>query len=190
MTLLRSRSFPMFIAIGIGCMLIPRAPAGAQTFFEVGGGWNYVAPVDSRESSHGANLRASIGWQVAPNFRWRIDAFQSQFDAKSPIVAPCPYFGCAASYSMEPERVSGLTVNGLWGVEPRGVLYVVGGAGLYHVQLGTSEQWPLGVSAGAGLALPLAARVSAVVEARWHGMFGVTAGPTWLVPITFGVRVF
>jgi hypothetical protein len=168
--------------------LVCPASAGAQAFVELGGGWNYVAPVASVASSNGSNVRASIGWQVAPNFRWRIDAFTSQFDAKTALALPCPSFGCAASAYIQSERVNGLTVNGLVDLDPRGILYLTGGAGLYDVQPRTPEEWHPGVSAGAGIALPVAPHLRAVVEARWHGVLGATYGPAWLVPITIGLR--
>jgi len=188
MNLFRSRWSTMCVAAGIGCLLVCPAPSRAQAFVELGGGWNYVAPVASVTSSHGSNFRASLGWQVAPNFRWRIDAFTSQFDAKSALSLPCPSDGCAPSAYIHSEQVNGLTVNGLVDVDPRGILYLIGGAGLYDSQLPTPEEWHVGVSAGAGIAVPVASHLRAVVEARWHGLLGATSGPTWLVPVTVGFR--
>lgn len=189
MNLLCSRWSTMFVAVWLGCLVVCPAPARAQTFVELGGGWNHVAPVPSGVSyGSGSNLRASIGWQVAPNFRWRIDAFTSQFDVKTSIVQPCPSFGCSGpGYDFQSERVNALTANGLANVDPRGILYVIGGAGLYEVHTQTAE-WLFGVSAGAGIAVPVATHLRAVVEARWHGLLGSTSGPPWLVPITVGLR--
>ena len=188
MNLLRSCSQTTCIAALLGFVLVFPAPAGAQAFVELAGGWNYVAPVASVASSNGTNIRASIGWEISPNFRWRVDAFTSQFDAKTTLSLPCSTFGCPPSAYIEFERVNGLTVNGLVNVDPRGILYVTGGSGLYDVQTGTLEGWHLGVSAGAGIAVPVAGHLRAVVEARWHGVLGTTAGPSWLVPITVGFR--
>jgi hypothetical protein len=176
------------VAALLGCVLVLPAPAGAQAFVELAGGWNYVAPVASVASSNGSNVRASIGWQVAPSFRWRIDAFTSQFDAKTALSLPCPSSGCPASAYIQSERVNGLTANGLVEVDPRGIFYLIGGAGLYDLQSQTPETWHLGVSAGAGIAVPVATHLRAVVEARWHGVLGATSGPAWLVPITIGFR--
>jgi hypothetical protein len=178
----------MCVAALLGCLVLCPAAAGAQVFVELGGGWNYVAPIASVASSSGWNVRGSIGWQVAPNFKWRIDAFTSQFDAKQELALPCPSFGCAASAYILSERVNGLTVNGLVDVDPRGIFYLIGGAGLFDVQPQTPEEWHLGVSAGAGIAVPVAPHLRAVVEARWHGLLGATLGPSWLVPITVGFR--
>jgi hypothetical protein len=178
----------MCVAALLGCLSVFPAAASAQAFVELGGGWNYVAPVASVASSNGSNIRASIGWQVAPNFRWRVDAFTSQFDARTLLSLPCPSFGCPASAYIQSERVNGLTANGLVNVDPRGILYVIGGAGLYDVQPGTPEEWHFGVSAGAGIAVPVSSHLRAFVEARWHGLLGATLGPQWLVPITIGFR--
>lgn len=190
MNLLRSRWSTLCAAIWLGCLLVCPAPACAQAFVELGGGWNYVAPVPNLESySNSLNARASIGWQVAPNFRWRIDAFTNQFHITG-FALPCPAFGCSGpGYSFQSEAVNGLTANGLVNVDPRGIVYVIGGAGLYDVHAQTTERH-FGVSAGGGLAVPVAAHLRAVIEARWHGLFGATSGPTWLVPITLGLRVF
>lgn len=92
---------------------------------------------------------------------------------------------------LQPERVSGLTANGLVSVDPRGILNVIGGAGLYNadlVNLRPSTEWHFGVSAGAGIAVPVVSHLRAFVEARWHGLLGDTSGPLQLVPITVGLR--
>jgi hypothetical protein len=185
MNLLRSRWSTMCAAVSLGCLFACPAPARAQAFVELGGGWNAPTSV----SSGGSNFRASIGWQVEPSFRWRIDAFTNQFDAKTSIAYPCPSFGCSPGLLAPPERVNGLTANGLVSVDQRGVFYLIGGAGLYDVEQQTTELH-FGVSAGAGIAVPVAPHVRAVVEARWHSLLGATAGPTWLVPITVGLRFF
>lgn len=193
MNLLCSRRSGMCVAAWLGFLVVSPAPADAQTFVELGGGWNCLASVPSgAHYGTGSNVRASIGWQVAPNFRWRIDAFTSQFDVRTtivqPFVQPCPSFGCSGpGFDFQSERVNGLTANGLVNVDPRGILYVLGGAGLYDVHTQTTE-WHVGVSAGAGIAVPVATHLRAVVEARWHGLFGSTSGPPWLVPITIGLR--
>jgi hypothetical protein len=72
-------------------------------------------------------------------------------------------------------------------VDPRGIFYVIGGAGLYEVY-GPATELHLGVSAGAGTAVPVGARLRAVVEAHWHGLLGATSGSPWLVPVTVGLR--
>ena len=171
----RSRWSTLCVTALLGGVSIISAPAGAQAFVELAGGWNYVAPVASVASSNGTNIRASIGWHVASNFRWRIDAFTSQFDARTFLALPCPSNGCSPSAYIQSERVNGLTVNGLVDVDPRGILYVTGGAGLYDVQPQTPEEWHLGVSAGAGIAVPVARTC-----ARWSRLAGMALSvPRW-----------
>lgn len=191
MNLLRSRWSTLCAAVGLGCLFVCPAPARAQMFVELAGGWNYVPTLPSGAIyASGSNVRASIGWKVAPNFRWRIDAFTSQFDSKDNSRIPCPSFGCSPSDYVNAERVDGLTASGLVSVDPRGIFYVIGGAGLYDVNNAglTVPERHFGVSAGAGITVPMGSRLRAVVEARWHDLLGNPPGPTWLVPITVGLR--
>ena len=187
MNLLRPHWSTMGVAVWLGCLFVCPAPAHAQSFVELGGGWNYFGSTTSGASYFdGSNFRASFGWQVAPKFRWRIDAATYQFDANHGVVFlyPCPSFGCGGDQSA---RVNGLTANGLVSLDSRGIFYVIGGAGLYSVTLQTTD-WRAGVSAGAGIAIPVASQLRVVVETRWHSLFGPAPGPRWLVPITIGLR--
>jgi hypothetical protein len=68
---------------------------------------------------------------------------------------------------------------------------VIGGVGLYDAyrSAGRSEAGLRGgVSAGAGIAVSVAARLRVLVEARYHDVLGATTQPPWIVPITIGVR--
>jgi hypothetical protein len=173
----------------LGFLLIISAPARAQTFVELGGGSSFVGPAGAGTSTtNGWNLRASIGLHITPGFSWRFDAFTNQFDTKSNVAEPCPSFGCSGVGSnSQSQSVSGLTANALVGVDPLGIFYLSGGAGFYDVQAAETE-WVLGVSAGAGVAVPIAPHIRAFAEARWHGLFGVTSGPSSIVPVTIGLR--
>ena len=188
MNLLRSHWSTMGVAVWLGCLFVCPAPAHAQSFVELGGGWNYFGSTNSGASPfNGSNFRASIGWQVAPKFRWRIDATTYQFDRNQGGVTPvypCPSFGCGGDQS---ERVNGLSANGLVSLDSRGILYVTGGAGLYSVTLETTD-WRAGVSVGAGIAVPVASQLRVVVETRLHRLIGAVYGPQWLMPITIGFR--
>lgn len=192
MNLLRPRWSTVCAAVSLGCVFVCPATARAQMFVELGGGWNYVGPVAPSGPfySGGSNIRASVGWKVAQNFQWRIDAFTNQFDVKTGPL-PCPTFGCPASAYLQPERVSGLIANGLVSVDPRGIFYLIGGAGLYDVN-GVNlpiTEWHFGVSAGAGIAVPVAPHLRVFVEARWHDLLGTLAnGPSQIIPITVGLR--
>jgi hypothetical protein len=105
---------------------------------------------------------------------------------------PCPTFGCPPSAYLQSERVDALTVNGLVSLDRRGIFYLMGGAG--HYQL-TDINVPggeghFGISAGAGVAVPLVGQLRAVAEARWHDLFGTrnTNGPTSFIPFTVSLR--
>ena len=161
----------------------------AHTFLELGGGWNYPAPAAFGDNySHGYSARASIGREIAPRLLVRLDAFRSQFDHNVQFYPPCAFPGCTHAYfSTESATITGVTANGLLSVDPRGILYVTAGAGFYDAYLRGNELHA-GASAGAGLAVPLGARLRAVVEARYHALLGATNGPPWIVPITVGLR--
>jgi len=158
-------------------------------FVELGAGLNVVSPGPSGVSySTGTNLQGSIGWLVEPKIRLRVDVLTSQFDVTSTVNLPCVSTGCTGpGYSFHSESVNGLTANVLGDLDARGILYVVGGAGLYDVHT-QSKELLFGISAGAGIAIPMGTRLRAVVEARWHGLLGGSSGPTWLMPITVGLR--
>jgi hypothetical protein len=186
-------------ALALGCLLAFPAAARAQTFFELGGGWNYVAPAHAGDPaadkySRGFNVRASLGRQLAPGFRLRLDAFTSQFDDKYYPPMFCTDLYPCGPLLVESVGIAALTANGLLNVDPRGILYVIGGAGVYDVYGHTTSQrsrengLSVGVSAGAGISVPVGARLRAFAEARYHVLLGTTAQPPWLVPITVGVR--
>jgi hypothetical protein len=91
--------------------------------------------------------------------------------------------------------VAALSANWLVDVDPRGILYGIGGAGVYDVDDRSQKSGvSLGVSAGAGIAVPVGGGLRAFVEARYHVLrieqvlLGTTARPPWIVPVTFGVR--
>jgi hypothetical protein len=192
MDLLRSRWSTLCAAVLLGSAFLP-APARAQVFVEIVGGSNIVPTFPSGPIyAGGFNVRASFGWKVASNFSWRFDAFTSQFDAKDDISYPCPPFGCPASAHLNSEHVNGLTADGLVNLDDRGVFYLIAGAGVYdvsNVSVPDAERFHFGVSAGAGIAVPMGPRLRGVIEGRWHGLLGdMQAGPTWLMPITIGLR--
>lgn len=168
------------------------SPARAQAFVELGGGWNYVTPAAATPHGdtygHGLNARVSVGRELAPNFRMRIDVLGIQFDHNVQYYPPCPAPGCTRSYyDVQSNSVVGVTVNGLLNVDPRGILYIVGGPGVYDAFVPSAELH-LGVSVGAGVAVPIRAGLRAFAEARWHHLFGGAAAPSQFLPITVGLR--
>ncbi len=195
MNRIRSLFAPAWGGFLFASLLVCARPTGAQTFVEFAGGWNYVgpAPAQAYETySHGFNLRASIGRPLTSRFLLRFDAFTSQFDEKTTTYAfpPCLFAGpCTAipSYVFQSEGVAGLTANGLLNLDPRGVFYAVAGAGLYDTYGGPAKL-NIGVSAGAGISVPINTRLHVVVEARFHDLLGATYGPLRVLPITVGLR--
>ncbi len=194
MNLIRSSLWGGGAAVGIGCLLFCATPVGAQTFIEVGGGSNYLAPPPAGQSyGHGFNVRASIGRQFTPDFLIRFDAFTNQFAETVPLVSrlnnPGPVCnGCPPPvYSRPYNGIAGLSASGLVNVDARGMFYVIGGAGFYDTY-GGAPRLSTGVSAGAGVSVPVGGRFRAFVEAREHFLFGANSQPPWLVPITVGLR--
>lgn len=195
----RSSNSTARVALGLAGLLACAAPARAQSFAELGGGWNYPAPAAGLDAySHGYNVRASLGHRLAPRVRVRFDASVSWFDEKLQWYPPCPYPGCnGPAFQHGTAYVAALSANWLVNVDPRGILYGIGGAGVYDVDGYNGFQQngvTLGVSAGAGIAVPVGGGLRAFVEARYHVLridqvlLGTTARPPWIVPVTFGVR--
>jgi hypothetical protein len=189
--------------IGLVFLVTVASPLRAQIFVEGGGGWNYVPLLPSTTGHilqpHGVNLRVAIGRAITPRVRVRVDAFTMQFNDKVPVYAylPCISPGCAPAQreSAYSGNISGMTVNGLVNIDSHGFVYEVGGAGLfldadavfkYDVPL--RSELRLGVSAGAGLTVPLPGRLRVFAEARWNGPFGTRGVAPWIVPITLGLR--
>lgn len=180
-----------FVSVAIGCVTAWASPAYSQTYFELGGGWTYLTqtgPSSSGTYSHGINGRVSVGQEIAPNLRIRLDVVGIQFNRNVQYFPPCASPGCTRPYyTTQSNDVVGVVANGLVNVDPRGILYLIGGPGLYSASVPSAE-WHVGVSAGAGITVPVGARLRAFTEARWHYLFGSTTGPSQLFPITVGLR--
>ena len=180
------------VALGLACAValaaLPAA-ARAQAFAEFGGGLAYPGPApDGHVYSRGYGFRASVGHQLEPRVRVRFDATFSWFDDRTQFYPPCAFPGCTGpSYNVDRATVAGLSANWLVDVDRRGILYGIGGAGLYDVDADHAKV-ALDVSAGAGISVPIRAGLRAIVEARYHIPFGTTAELPWIVPVTFGVR--
>jgi hypothetical protein len=194
MNRIRSSLAPACGGFSLACLLVCARPTGAQTFVELGGGWNYLAPPPAGQSyGHGFDVQASIGRQFTPDFLIRFDAFTNQFAETVPLVSrlnnPGPICnGCPPPVYTRPYNgVAGLTASGLVNVDARGMLYVIGGAGFYDTY-GGAPRVSLGLSAGAGVSVPVGGRFRAFAEAREHFVFGANSQPPWLVPITVGLR--
>jgi hypothetical protein len=178
----------------LACLLSVHA-AAAQSFVEFGGGWNYRQSAPANDSYSAAlNGRLSAGGRVSDNLLLRFDLFDAQYDRNDRAVAlpPCPVEGCSSpAVPRLTTSVAGLTVNGIAELDRRGIVYLIGGAGLDeafgHGTTSFSETH-LGVSFGAGVAVPIGNRLRAVLETQFHSMLGPTSGTPWFLPITIGVR--
>ena len=173
----------------LGFLLLLASPARAQSFVELGGGWNYLAtPPATNTYTNSFNVRASVGQPISPNFVVRFDATLIQFDRNFPIIAPClPGVECNVAPGDELTDVVGLAVSGLVSLDQRGIFYLTGGAGLYDTRTSTGEV-RLGFSGGAGIAVPLRKGLRAVVEARCFSLIDSSRAPSWFAPVTVGLR--
>jgi hypothetical protein len=186
------------IAFGLGMLLGVPAATRAQTFVGLAGGLNYQGSAPAGEHyTRGFAVQASVGRQLLPRLALRLDAFASRFDDTRPTVTynyPCLPSGCGPNTPtpgfVEPVGMAGFTANWLVNVNPQGSLYVITGGGAYYLYQHPSAEGSvrLGMSVGAGVSVPVGSRSHAFVEARYHGLVGAPSLPTWLLPLTFGIR--
>jgi hypothetical protein len=169
----------------------------AQTFVEVAGGSNELPSAPGNGAySHGFNARASIGRELDSRFSLRLDAFTSTFSRadSTQLFPPCAFPGCTQSYYNVQHQsfgAAGLTMNGLMNLDPRGLFYLIAGTGVVdafgHTPSGSNE-FHLAASGGAGIAVPIGARMRVVVEAQFRGLLGASSVTPWVLPLTIGVR--
>ena len=140
----------------------------------------------------GAHRGSASGWSGHDHghirCRMRFDVLGIQFDHNVQYLPPCPSSGCTHSYyRVQSNSVVGLVANGVLNVDPRGILYLVGGPGAYDA-FAPSAELHLGVGAGARIAVPVGASLRVFAEARWHHLSGGAVAPSQFVPITIGLR--
>ncbi len=184
------------LSLGVIALLASPGTASAQTFYGLSAGLNYSGPAPAGDSfTQGFAVQASVGRQLVPGLSVRLDAFTSRFDDSRPSAAcPCPTSspGCCAGFA-KPVGVAGLMANGLMNLQPpvAGVgMYLIVGAGadyLYqHPSAGGAVRPDL--SAGGGVTVRMTNGSRLFLEARYHDLLGSPSPPTWLVPVTFGIR--
>ncbi len=184
------------LSLGVIALLASPGTASAQTFYGLSAGLNYSGPAPAGDSfTQGFAIQASVGRQLVPGLSVRLDAFTSRFDDSRPTAAcPCPLSspGCCAGFA-KPVGVAGLMANGLMNLQPpvAGVeMYLIVGAGadyLYqHPGAGRAVRPDL--SAGGGVTVRMTNGSRLFLEARYHDLLGSPSPPTWLVPVTFGIR--
>jgi len=183
-----SKSMIASICTALTLLLCPPS-AHAQTIVEVGAGWNYAGtgPLGV-PYSHGWTARVSVGPQLTSSFRLRVDGIMSQVVDSVQFFPPCAFPGCThAYYNAETVNIVGVVANGILNLDRRGIFYAIGGVGAFDVNA-RDHDLHMGVSAGAGIAVPVGAGLRAVAEAKWNGLLGGTTGPSWFVPVTLGLR--
>jgi hypothetical protein len=173
------------------CLAVAAMPARAQHYFEAAAGWDFMSKSGDggvNESHSYPALRASVGEALAPHVRLRFDADAMLVDFHQLIAAPCPQFGCPNQpFNRSTRGVYGVTANSLVDLESSGMLYVLGGVGLYDAY--TSAQTIQGaVSAGLGLVLTNGPGPRVVLEATGHYFGSNGAAPSWIIPVTLGLR--
>ncbi len=208
----RVNSLP-FAGVSLGLALLLACPSAAlaQMFYSFGGGLNVTRQVPvgpaglfQGNTSHGFAAQASVGRQLTRRFGWRLDAFVSRFD----LTQPSDFAGVLCVYNPPPGtccgicplgsskglvNVTGLTASEFVSVLPSAFklgMYLIGGLEtdyLYQhpVAEGTVR---LGLSAGAGITVPVGDHRQAFVEARYHRLLGAPSQLTWLAPVTVGLQ--
>jgi hypothetical protein len=195
--IIRAHSFIATAGVALGLALLGAVPATAraQGFVGVAGGFNFQGPAPAGEQyTRGFAVQASVGRHLRPSLALRFDAFASQFaDTRGTVIynLPCRFPGCGAGTPgfVKPIGVVGVAANGVKTVNPQGTLYVIAGGGAYYLYRHPSAAGAVrvGVSAGAGVSVPMGSRLRSFVEARYHRMLDAPSLPTWLVPVTFGI---
>ena len=201
----------MKIALGAALLIALPASASSQTTVSLAGALNMArtlpTDVPSRHGSmtQGFAFQASVGRPSRGRGAWRIDAFVRQFQqtqysgwAGVMCVQNPPPGTCCGICPLETSKgrvaMLGVAVNQLMNVAPAKFpvgMYVMWGAETdYWYEHPTARgALRLGVSAGGGVTIPVAGRVQAFVEARYHQLLDAPIGPSRLVPVSFGLRM-
>jgi hypothetical protein len=199
------------VACGLALLLLSPVRAPGQTTFSFAGGLNVARTLPPQGPSyHGSTtqgfaVQASVGRPSRGRFAWRIDAFVSQFQLtqysgfvgvmcqQNPPPGTCCGI-CPRETAKGRVAMLGVAANRLVNVAPAafpvGMYLIWGAESDYFYRHPTARgALRLGASLGGGLTLPLASHVHAFVEARYHLLAAAPIGPTWLVPVTVGLRM-
>lgn len=179
------------LAVIIATLAIISVPARAQQFREIAAGWDAVASAPASttdEYEPGPYLRGSIGTALTPRIRLRFDGEGMFFTLRSQLTLPCPPAGCASSLRQDQMRgIVGLSANVLVGLDPREIVYLLGGVGPYET-FASENSLHIDGSLGAGVAIPVGNHFRVFAEAAWHGFLPTGSGPSWADPIALGIR--
>jgi hypothetical protein len=179
--------------------------SSAQTFYGIAGGLNYAGalpdanPLPDEHYTRGFALQASVGRQFGDQFGVRLDAFVNHFAVQESSIKlyMCPAgVLCPRSQNTvftDPVGVTGLRASGLFNVDPPGAglrMYLIAGAGAYYFYQHPSIEGAVrpGFSAGAGFNVRVFQRSRLFVEGVYNRILGAPSQPTWLLPLTVGVR--
>jgi hypothetical protein len=195
---MKTLSFCLVLLIGV------QPAIAAQTFYGVAGGLNYAGPdlanfqFADDHYTHGLALQLSVGRQFGDRFAMRMDGLINRFVVQHPLVifAPtCPQCGNQATSGGESDGMglTALRVSGLLTLDPPRYpvrMYVIGGAGAYYFYQHPSAEGAVraGLAAGAGFTINVHNHSRLFVEGVYNRILGAPSQPTWLLPITFGVR--
>jgi hypothetical protein len=138
----------------------------------------------------GLALQASLGHPVGSHLSARLDASLNRISAAHHFGACTPGGFCYPSFSAS-LGVVGVGASGLVGLDFTPGMYLIAGAGtsyFYENPL-TQGALRLNLSLGAGLAVPTAPGwPQVVVEARYVRLIDAPSAPTWVLPLTVGLR--
>jgi hypothetical protein len=172
------------------CLLVAAVPARAQRYFEAAAGWDFVstsANVGGNEVHSYPSLRASVGEVLAPHFRLRFDADAMLVDFRDPAVE-CPGITCPRTpLSHNTRGIFGIAANAIVNLESTGTVYALGGAGAYEAYTNT-QTIQAAVSGGLGLVLKRGTKYGVVLDATAHYFGSNGAAPSWIIPVTLGLR--
>jgi len=200
-----SKELAMRTLLSCVILLVGVQPAiAAQTFYGIAGGLNYAGslpdanPLPDEHYTRGFAIQGSVGRQFSDRFGVRLDAFVNHFAAQATdfFAYQCPMGALCEPQSQTlttPVGVTALRANALLTVDPPAYpvrMYLLAGAGGYYFYQHPSVEGAVrpGLSAGAGVTLKVLGRSQVFVEGVYNRILGALSQPTWLLPLTVGVR--
>jgi hypothetical protein len=180
---------------GIALAFAAPSAARAQTSYEVAVGRSVAGSpaLYADLYTHGFAAQLSVHRRLGPRLGAEVTAFTDRFHDLRPMPCDCIDVPCTCPPGVISMALTGLTVNGVVDLTPRGAparVYLVGGAGAVSLlyDLGQHELRP-DLSMGAGLTVPVRRPAQLLVEVRLHEMVDASRSlPRWRVPMTFGLR--
>ena len=159
------------------------APARAQVpVLGVAGGLSVPTSRYGRPLDVGFDVQASADFRPVPGpFAFRGDILWSRFAVSDPGIGS--------------SNVVGGTFDAVIDVPTPGIApYVIGGVGVYDVEVGSSvshhSRFGTGLNIGGGVRFPLGPFLHAFFETRYHVVYASPfGGNTTFVPILFGLRL-